>query len=413
MTQSLHSSPASPKLGLFGAITLGVASMLGAGVFIVFAPAASLAGNQLFFALLIAAIVAGLNARSMMQLSKTTSEAGGAYAYARKHLSSGFGFLAGFAFVVGKIGSASSVALVIGNYVLESNPKPVAILAILAMAAINLLGINRTALGATVLAVVTVSFLGLLIAVSPTFSIDKFPAAESFDLLGIFQAAALIFFAFAGYARIATLGSEVTNPTKNIPLAIFWALTFTLLLYFALAITLQTNLGSNLESSNAPVADLAALSAPWLPAQVVSVVAGIAALGSLLALLAGISRTASAMGTDGELPRILGLRSKRRNVPFVAELIVSGLAILLLLFGDLVFTIGLSSFAVLLYYAIANLSAYKEAAKLRQKLLSLLGLFACLSLVVLVPETSLMAGVLLLCTGLLVRSGLKALQARR
>lgn len=414
MTQSPHFSPASPRLGLWGATALGVASMLGAGVFIVFAPAADLAGGQLVISVLIAGVVAALNARSMMQLSQRTDDPGGAYVYGRKHLNKTFGFLAGWAFVVGKIGSAASVALVIGNYAFESNPKLIALLAVMLMTLVNLLGINRTALGATILAGITVSFLFLLLFSSQSDVQFEPIAITEPNLVGTLQGSALIFFAFAGYARVATLGSEVKNPRKTIPKAIFLALSFTLVLYLALASTLKANLGPALESSIAPVADLANLSTPWVPSGVVLLVAAASALGSLLALLAGIARTAAAMGKDGELPGYLAARSSRTNVPYRAEFVVSFAIILLVLVGDVVWTIGISSFAVLIYYAVANLAAFKDLqASAGQKFFSLFGLLVCLVLCAMVPINSLLVGSIGLAVGLLLRAGLKALKAKR
>lgn len=388
--------------------------MLGAGVFIVFAPAANLAGGQLVIAVLIAGLVAALNARSMMQLSQRTDDPGGAYVYGRIHLNETFGFLAGWAFVVGKIGSAASVALVIGYYAFESNPRVGALLSVILMTSINLFGINRTALGATILAGITVSFLLLLVFNS--LGDVQFEPIEVTDpnLIGTLQGAALIFFAFAGYARVATLGSEVTNPRKTIPKAIFLALSFVLILYLTLAATLKANLGPALESSIAPVADLANSSTPWIPSGVVMIVAAASALGSLLALLAGIARTVAAMAKDRELPGYLAARSSRTNVPYRAEFVVSFAITLLVLAGDVVWTIGISSFAVLIYYAVANLAAYRDLqASTGQKLFSLFGLLVCLVLCVLVPINSLLVGSIGLALGLLVRFGLKALKTRR
>lgn len=406
MTQSHHFSPASPKLSLFGASFIGIASMLGAGVFVVFAPASSLAGSYLLAAITLAGLVAWLNARSMMQLSRVLPKSGGAYSFAREYLSESWGFLAGAAFIFGKIGSVAAIALAAASYIYPQSKTLVAIFSVLVMTAINLLGINRTATGAIILSVPTIS---LLLVVGITGLSETSPDVETpFSAGGIISAAALIFFAFAGYARVATLGEEVKNPSMNIPRAITLGLLFVLFVYLLVGNAVQRTLGDSLGSSLAPVLEYSSTATPWLPAEAVVAIAAAACLGSLLSLLAGISRTAEAMARDGELPKVLSWRSRRFSSPWVAELFIATVAIVLLLSGDLVWTIGISSFCVLSYYAIANLAAIKQLPREAKsgKVWATLGLASCLLLAAFVPVQSLVVGFLALALALLVRAGL-------
>lgn len=401
-TQLPHSSPASPKLSLFGASALGVASMLGAGVFVVFAPASELAGSYLFLAIAIAGIIAALNARSMRQLSKILPKAGGAYAFGREYLSSSWGFLAGIAFIIGKIGSVAAIALAAASYIFPTAKVEVAFASLFLMTVINLLGINRTALGALLLSIPTITLL-LLISISGFQSTSVEPISDG-SITGVLPAAALIFFAFAGYARVATLGPEVKNPTENIPKAITVSLLFVIAIYFLVANGLQAQLGLNLQSSIAPIKDYAEVVLPWLPSEAVVLVAASASLGSLLSLLAGISRTAEAMAEDGEIPRIIGLRGKRFNSPWVADLVILTIATALILSGDIAWTIGVSSFAVLIYYAIANFAALRQLPKNQpvNRVLAILGAALCLGVGFFVPIESLLvaSGMLVLAMGL-------------
>ena len=405
-TQSPHSSPASPKLSLIGASALGVASMLGAGVFVVFAPAAELAGSNLFLAIAIAGFVAALNARSMRQLSKILPKAGGAYAFGREYLSSSWGFLAGIAFILGKVGSVAAIALAAASYIYPEAKLEVAFAALALMTGINLLGINRTATGAILLSVPTVALL-LLVGISG-FQVAAVESQGQSSIGGVLPAAALIFFAFAGYARVATLGPEVKNPSENIPKAITLSLVFVIAIYFLVANALQAQLGTALQFSIAPIRDFAGMVLPWLPSEVVVLVAATACLGSLLSLLAGISRTAEAMAKDRELPRSIGRRSRRFDSPWVADLAILAIATALLISGDITWTIGISSFAVLVYYAIANLAAFGQLTSKQPvgRLLALIGAALCLGVGFFVPIESLLVATVALAVAMGLRAGL-------
>ena len=411
MIQSPPSSPASRKLSLVGASLVGIASMLGAGVFVVFAPAASLSGSYLLVAISLAGLVSALNARSMRQLSKVSPRAGGVYAYGREHLSKSWGFLAGIAFVLGKIGSVAAIALAAAAYIYPAEKVQVAIIAVLIMTFINLLGINRTALGALILSLPTILLLALVGFVG--LQQPDTSTQTELSLTGIVSAAALVFFAFAGYARVATLGEEVRNPSVNVPRAITIGLVFVSSIYLTVGNALSRGLGPDLESSVAPVLDFTTASMPWFGREVVIVIAAAACLGSLLSLLAGISRTGEAMARDGELPKVFASRSRRFNSPWVAEIVLAIIAIALLSSGDIVWTIGISSFCVLFYYAIANLAAYSQLGRARpvSKILSLMGLASCLLLAIFVPVQSLFIGLCCLVLALALRAGLIMLRA--
>ena len=405
-TRLPHSSPASPKLSLFGASALGVASMLGAGVFVVFAPASELAGSYLILAIALAGMVASLNARSMRQLSKVFPSAGGAYAFGKEYISSFWGFLAGIAFLIGKVGSVAAISLAAASYIYPAAKVEVAFASVALMTGINLLGINRTALGALVLSVPTIALL-LLVGIYGFQAVSVELQAQS-SISGVLPAAALIFFAFAGYARVATLGPEVKNPSENIPKAITLSLVVVFVIYFLVANALQVQLGAALQFSIAPIQDFAALLLPWLPGELVMLVAASACLGSLLSLLAGISRTAEAMAKDRELPRFIGLRSRRFNSPWVADLLILGIATALLLSGEITWTIGISSFAVLVYYAVANFAAFRQLTP-KQPLgrsMALIGCALCLGVGFFVPFESLLVATLVLVVALGLRAGL-------
>lgn len=392
------------KLGQLDAVFIGLAAMLGAGVFVVFGPAAALAGNWLQFAIVLAALVSYLNASSVAQLAAVVSRPGGTYAYGRHYLSNNWGFIAGIAFLVGKIGSAAAIALTFASYLTPGIEILTAAVAILVMAVINIMGVNRTAFGSKILASITIVFLLVLavaaILLPPTEAVLPAPTG-----IGVLTAASLFFFAFAGYARVATLGDEVSDSKRVVPKAIILSLGIVFVLYLMLGWLVENRLGILVIGSVTPLADLAAVS--FGTGSFVFVFASIAALGSLLALLAGMSRTAATMAEDGELPRVLATRSKNGS-PWLVELFIAMIAIILASSGSFYLTIGLSSFAILTYYAIANLAAYRQphGEARRSKVWNILGLLLCLALAFSVPLEGLLLGMVLLLLAIFLRWGL-------
>jgi len=260
------------------------------------------------------------------------------------------------------------------------------------MTALNIFGITRTALGSKILAWITIGFLAVIV-VAAIFT----PAAPVQPLtpepLGLLSAAAMIFFAFAGYARVATLGNEVANSVVAIPKAIRISLGIVVLIYLSLAIVLPMHLGRRLSGDLTAIAELTTLVLPGIDGQIVWVFAASASLGSLLALLAGLGRTASTMAEDGELPKFL-LRRNSFGVPWLAEIIIALIGSMLVLTNSVEFVVGLSSFCVLSYYAIANWAAFKQpmAEANRPKWLNVLGFTACLALSWSVPATAILVG---------------------
>jgi APA family basic amino acid/polyamine antiporter len=374
-----------PQLGLGGAVAIGLASMLGAGVFVVFASAYKIAANLIFVSIALAALVAMLNSAAIYQLAKQLDRPGGVYAYSRVYLNNTWSFLSGFAFVFGKIASIAAIAIVFQRYVFPSNALWPSIASIAILTLVNVLGINRTALLATILSITTVGFF-------VTFSIMGL--ADSGDLSGeamsvtpenpftsVLMGAGVVFFAFAGYARVATLGDEVRDSKRNIPRAIVVSLGFVLILYAVLAWVLVNGLGKQLQLTETPVAELFLMLSgiSWLT----PFVAAAASLGSMLALLAGVSRTAASMAEDGELPKLFKLRN-RFNAPWVAEVAVAAGAIVLASIGEILWVIGFSSFSVLFYYSVGHLSAIRQPKEHRlvPRWLNYLGAVLCLGLAI-------------------------------
>ncbi|MFE0145624.1 APC family permease [Nonomuraea sp. NPDC059007] len=430
------------RLGTTDAVVIGLSAMIGAGVFVAFSPAVQAAGSWLFLALAIAAVVAYCNATSSARLAALYPESGGTYVYGRRRLSPFWGYLAGWGFTVGKTASCAAMALTFGAYVAPALTQPLAIGAVVGVTALNLLGVQRSAGAARVMVAFVLAVLAMVIAAglltgpAPPFSLtdptaygmpdplaipgwlglQPEPEPEtgltmtavavagggSWSLPGVLQGAGLLFFAFAGYARIATLGEEVRDPSRTIPRAVGIALAVTLVVYALVALAALHALGpERLGLSRAPLADVARTAGvAWL-VPVVSAGAAVAALGALLALVLGVSRTVLAMARNRDLPAFLDAIHPARQVPHRAEPAVGVTVIILLLLADLRGAIAFSSFGVLVYYAIANAAALTltrdEGAP--RRVIPVAGLGLCLLLAFTLPWAAVVAGLAVFAFG--------------
>lgn len=404
--------------------------MLGAGVFTVFGAAAKEAGPSLLLALALAAFVALANATSSAQLAAKYPTSGGGYIFGREQLGPWRGYLAGWCFLIGKTASSAAMALTGAVYLvpgqggLSWGQRAAAAAIVAIIAAINYRGVQRTARAtAVIVGIVTATLLvfilaGWLAAPAAPLAVDaiRASAASGSGVLGVLQAAGLFFFAFAGFARIATMGEEVTEPAKNIPRAILLALGTVFTLYVLLALTLLHTLGQErLAATNAPIAAAAKVIGEqggafgWLPI-VIAPVAGLAACGALLALMTGIGRTTLAMARHADMPRTLAAVHPRFGVPHRAELLLAAVVIVLVLTVDLRQAIGFSSFGVLLYYFVANWSALTQRGAERRypKVLQAAGMIGCVTIAFLQPLPAVLAGLAVVAVGI----GLRAIRLR-
>lgn len=396
------------RLGTGDAVVLGLGAMLGAGVFSALGPAARAAGAGLLISLGLAAIVAYANATSSARLAALYPESGGTYVYGRERLGRFWGFLAGWGFVTGKTASCSAMALTFGSYAAPAHARPLALAAVAALVSVNLFGIHKTAavtrlIVAAVLATLAFVVGSALIGDSP--STARLTPLSTGGIYGILQAAGILFFAFAGYARIATLGEEVRDPRRTIPRAIPIALGITLLVYAAVAVTALLAIGATgLAHAGAPLGAVVAAGSWHSLTPIVRAGAAVACAGVLLSLLAGVSRTVFAMAANRDLPSRLATVHPKRRVPHVAELAIGLTVLAVTAFADIRNAIGFSSFAVLAYYAIANASALTLPAAwalARPRALALTGFGGCLVLAVTLPWQAAAAGAAVLAAGAL------------
>jgi APA family basic amino acid/polyamine antiporter len=404
------------RLNTADAVVIGLGSMIGAGVFAAFGPAARAAGAGLLIGLALAAAIAYCNATASARLAAVYPTSGGTYIYGRERLGPWWGFIAGWGFVVGKTASCAAMALTVAAYAVPGiaiwEQRLVAVATVLSLTALNYRGITKTAMLARILLACTLIALtavvvGIAVArPDPSHLIDA-DAWTSATSYGVLQSAGLLFFAFAGYARIATMGEEVRDPANTIPRAIRIALAIAVAIYLIVAVAALLAAGpERLAHATAPLAE--AVRAAGMPAlvPVITVGAALASMGALLALVAGLGRTVLAMARHRDLPGGLAAVHPRYHVPHHAEIALGVVVCALVAAVDLREMIGFSSFGVLIYYAIANAAAYTLPASdgRRRRVLNVCGLTGCLLLVATLPWQSAVAGLIVFAVGIAGRA---------
>ena len=424
-------NPATPRLtrelGTFGAVMMGLGSIMGTGVFVSIGIAAGVAGPAVVIAVAIGALVATFNGLSSAQLAANHPVSGGTYEYGYKFLAPTFGFTAGWMFLVAKSASAATAALGFSGYLLgvlglgaDRWLVPVALLGVVVLTAVVYTGIRRSNVTNIVIVSITLATLALFVATGAPTALDRgaanfaglFEAPEAgADTEGGFRAllyaSALMFVAYTGYGRIATLGEEVRAPRTTIPRAIIVTLVVTMVLYVAVAVVGVGAVGAGglaaaADEQAAPLEVAAEVFSGPGVAGVVAFGAITAMLGVLLNLVLGLSRVLLAMGRRADMPTVFGRLDASGTTPGPAVLMMGGVIAGLTLIGDVGTTWTFSAFTVLIYYAITNLAALfiPEAGRLFPKWVSVAGLVSCASLAFFVEPLYWGVGLGLIAVGL-------------
>ena len=396
-----------PQLGMFDAVATGLAAILGAGIFAVIAPAASIAGPSLLVALVIAAFVAFCNALSSAQLAAVFPRTGGTYEFGGRVLGPWWGFGAGWMFLTANTVGPGVIALAFGAYfnavVGEVPARVAAVLAALAMTSINALGIRRSVRVTDIVVIISLaSLLSVVVIGLPGWKPSNFSPFAPGGLGGTLQATALLFFAYTGYSRIATLVEEVKNPQRTIPRATVLALGTAVILYIAVGATAVAVLGApGVSASSSPLQTTMAAVGSGVGVAVVILGALLTTFNEGLSDLLGVSRVAFAMARKADLPTAIASLGRDRN-PYRSVLLVGAVAILVAGFAPFGAAVGISSFGTLLYYTVANSSALRLAKEQRRfpRFLSLAGLIGCLGLAFSLAIPEIAAGFGILAVGL-------------
>ncbi len=407
------------ELGVFGATLMGLGSIVGTGVFVSIGIAAEIAGPGVIVAVGIAALVAVCNGLNSAQLAANHPVSGGTYEYGYKYLNPWLGFTAGWMFLVAKTASAATAALGFAGYFLSAlgvaDRTYLILTALAALAALTLIvltGIRRSNIANTVIVSITLlSLTVFILAGLPEISWEIATVKNDRSIGSILHATALMFVAYTGYGRIATMSEEVREPRKTIPKAIIFTLVLTMLLYMAIAIVFVGVGGidklSIQTAGNAAPLEIIARSFP-IPgvSQLLAIGAITAMLGVLLNLILGLSRVWLAMGRRLDMPRVLARLNPSGTTPYVAVVVVEISIALLILVGDVKTTWSFSAFSILVYYAITNLAALQlsPTERLYPQWLAVVGLGSCLFLAFWVERQIWLTGLALIIVGLMWRA---------
>jgi basic amino acid/polyamine antiporter, APA family len=403
------------ELGVFGATLMGLGSIVGTGVFVSIGIAAGIAGPMIISAIFVGALVATFNGLNSAQLAASHPVSGGTYEYGYKYLTPAFGFTAGWMFLVAKTASAATAALGFAGYLVNilglnsSLIVPVAFIAVAIMTVIVLNGVKRSNLANTAIVSVTLLSLGFFILACLPRAITEgasnlSPALSEVSVTNILHASALMFVAYTGYGRIATMGEEAKNPRVTIPKAMIICLLLTMLLYITVAVVGIGAVGVNVLGNQSAPLEAAVRSVAGSGASVVLAIGAMTAmLGVLLNLILGLSRVWLAMGRRSDAPRILARLNQQQTTPHYAVILVGATIALLVLLGNVKTTWSFSAFSVLIYYAITNYAALKipPQERLFPKWLGILGLLSCLFLAFWVESSIWQVGIGLIIAGLI------------
>lgn len=400
------------ELGLLDAVAIGVGAVVGAGIFVVVGVAAGIGGPSLLAGLVLAGIAASANALSSAQLAAAHPVAGGTYEYGYRLLGPAPGFAAGWMFLASKTAALGTVALGIGAYLGTLlpgvPPRIVAAAAVLAFTLLNYRGVRRSSLANLVIVTISVGVLLALVAFSaPHVELSRLRPFVSNGMPGFLEASAVLFFAYTGYARVATLGEEVRDPARIIPLAIVVTVLLSLALYLGVAfVSLGVVGAAGLAATGAPL-ERVAHQVGGVPLAVTVAIGGVVAmLGVILSQLLGLSRMVLAMARRGDLPSPLGAIHSRYGVPHRAVVLMGAVGTLVALTGTLRGVAEAASFTILVYYGIANVAALRmpHNAKLVPDSVPVIGLLACVTLALALSVTTIATGAGVLLAGFCLRA---------
>jgi basic amino acid/polyamine antiporter, APA family len=413
-TQAEYGAPSGElrrELGLIDAVGIGFGAIVGAGIFVVTGVAAGVAGPAFLVGLFIAGIAATCNALSSAQLAAEYPRSGGTYEYGYQVLNPWAGFAAGWMFLASKIAAAGTVALGLAGYVEALlpglPPRAIAVGAIVVFTALNYFGIKRSSRANLAIVAVSLGTLVLFVAAgAPSFRAENLRPFAPAGWRGTLEAAAILFFAYTGYARIATLAEEVAEPRRTIPRAIVITIAGAILLYFAVALVAVGAVGAGSLAETAAPLHLAARGFPLPWVAIAVAVGGVTAmLGVVLSQLLGLSRMGFAMARRGDLPAVLAHVHPRYGVPGRAVILIGIVAAVVAATGTLRGVASVASFTILVYYAIANLAALRmpRRARLYPVAIPLIGLFACVILALSLTPAVILGGLFVLGVGLVGR----------
>jgi len=394
-------------IGLFDATTLGLGAIIGGGIFVVTGIAAGLAGPALTISMLISAAIASFTAFSFSKLSAVLPKEGGIYGFAYEFISPSAGFIVGWMWIFSNIFVGAAVSLGFASYFAALFPSlPVKVIAsaiCLFFTILNLIGIRQSAMLNSVLVSAKILVLVFFVAFGLFYvSGSNFVPFAPNGSFGVLQGSALIFFAYAGFARITILAEEVKDPSRTVPQSILLALGISTVVYLFTSFVAVGLIGYvDLSISNSPLAEAIGVTGNNFAVSLISVGAIMATASVLLTTILGVSRVVFSMARNNDLPKFLCSIHSKFKTPYYAVAVTGSLMVLAIIFADLSRLVAISSFAVLLYYSLANLAAMRLSRRKKYfRIVSSVGLLSCLGLIPFLAVDSWIIGVIGIAFGI-------------
>jgi APA family basic amino acid/polyamine antiporter len=364
---------------------LGLSSMIGAGLFYNLAPTSKISSYSTILGLILASTLAFANASSSAQLASLYPQTGGTYLYANKVLGKLPGNIAGIVFILGKTVSCVAIALTLGNYISPIYGKELGVGLSVIVFLIGYKGITKTAALARWFVLIVISilvFFCIAILMTPSTNI-AIPLLEGFSASNLFLSAAIWFFAFTGYSRLATYGEEIKNPETIIPSSILTGLGITVTIYLFVNWLALAIIGPKVVAdSNTPLLVAMDVSVMSEFSFLIVFASTIATASVFLALLPAISRIYVAMSRDSILPNMFSKIHNKNNSAYVSELFVLLTVIVGIYTINITNAIKLSAFFILIYYSLTNLSVInlEKNQRLYSVSIAYYGLLMCMVL---------------------------------
>lgn len=416
-------------VGIPGAVLIGLGSIIGTGVFVTIGIAAGLAGPAVILAIALAAILATANGLSSAQLAANHAVSGGTYEYGYRYLTPTLGFIAGWTFLCAKTSSAATTSLGFAGYFLSVLnvsghhwQQVTAIIAIVLITALVLTGVKRSNRANFLIVATTLAALLFFILLclpralaNGSTHLSPFVKPNSTDspsmIPGLLEATALMFVAYTGYGRVATMGEEVHHPRRTIPIAMIITLIVSMVIYMAVALTGIAAAGVDVfaapradgQHQGVPLQRVATSIQGHWAGLILAIGAITAMLGVLLNVTQGLSRVVLAMGRRRDLPSRFAQLDRTGKTPAAAVLLVSAIIITLVIIGNVKSNWSFSAFTVLIYYAITNLAALRlrDDERLFPRWIAWVGLIGCLFTAFWVEPRIWIIGLALIAVGLL------------
>ncbi|MCX9087969.1 MAG: APC family permease [Candidatus Methanoperedens sp.] len=356
------------ELGLFEVTLSGIGIILGAGIYALIGKASGLAGNSLWLSFAISALIAIFTGLSYAELSSMFPKASAEYEYTAHAFGKRLAFIIGWLRILSGAIGASTVALGFGGYFKVLFSMPIitsAFVLIIALSFLLFLGIKESALFAVIATLIETAGLLIIIFIGVPYlgKVDYFEMP--LGMAGVFQAAALVFFAYTGFESIVKLSEETKSPEKTIPKGLILAILISVVLYILVAISAVSVVGwENLSRSDAPLADIAFSAFGSNAFIMLTIIALFSTANTVLLMMLGSSRIMYGMANSFHLPSILSRVHFLRRTPWIAIIITALLSLLFIFAGDITFVANIANFTLFVTFFVINASMivlrYKE-----------------------------------------------------